>query len=81
MKFYRITNVDNETHTHAPSPEGSDYTLCGLTLDGDTVVVKKTVEITSTSRGEIIDCPDCRAIIKFCKKLRLSAQPKTGEEG
>lgn len=41
-----------------------DYTLCGITMDGD----EKTAGSYVVKRGRI-NCPRCIEIIKYCKKF------------
>lgn len=48
--------------THCEAAHGSDYTLCGFTLDGDQGPIEEV-------KG-LIDCPACLGVIQFCKKLR-----------
>ena len=46
---------------------GLDYTICGETLDGDprTAGSYKRVSVSS------INCPDCVAIIKKCRGVKV----------
>lgn len=46
-------------YVHCGGVVGGDFTLCGFSLDGDQ---GKTEEW----KGEVIDCPQCLAIIAFC---------------
>lgn len=65
-----VFNGDGEDFAegqHAFGGGGSDFTLCGVTLDGD----EKTY---GTYRGKLvtkITCPHCVRIIKFCKTLPI----------
>lgn len=52
--------LDKGTHIVG---EFSDYTLCGITLDGDEGTSGDYVS------AEKLTCKNCRKIIKFCKKL------------
>ena len=44
---------------------GDDFTLCGITLDGD----EETAGDFRGVGGEKINCPVCLDIIQFCKKI------------
>lgn len=44
-----------------------DYTLCGITLDGDTGTAGDYV-----STNQKVNCTDCIAIVKYCKKIKLT---------
>ena len=66
MLVHRITDTEGETFQHAEGHSGNDYTLCGLTLDRDSTVIKSHEVITGK-----ITCPECIAIIKHCKTLKL----------
>ena len=46
---------------------GPDYTLCGRTLDGDT----ETAGTVTTVEAPAVTCPDCIAIIKHCRGVRI----------
>ena len=54
---------------HFTSPVGSDYTLCGLTLDGDPMTCG---QYEKTNKN--VDCKDCQEIIDFSKIIRLSIE-------
>lgn len=43
-----------------------DYTLCGITLDGDS----ETAGDYNTT-DEKVNCRDCISIIQYCKSLKL----------
>lgn len=66
MQVHRITDIDGETHQHAEGAGGNAYTLCGLTLDGDPACIKHQEIVTGK-----ITCPDCKAIITYCKTLKV----------
>lgn len=57
-------DIDNKA-THATNPSGLDYTLCGVTMDGD----PSTAGSFEMIEEKYITCPDCVRIIKFCKTL------------
>jgi len=59
---------------HCDRAHGSDFTLCGFTLDGD------QGEITETS-GSRIDCPDCLAVIRFCRSISARSLTSAEREG
>lgn len=52
--------------THFISPIGSDFTLCGITLDGD---LKTSGGFSVTEKK--INCINCISIIRFCKSVRI----------
>ena len=45
------------------APCQQDFTLCGLTLDGDTGTAGNCRLIV----GRRVNCPNCREIIRHCK--------------
>ena len=45
----------------------SDYTLCGLSMDGDT---ETTGEYDNVS--EKITCEQCLEIIRYCRKIKIN---------
>lgn len=57
--------VDNGVHF--PAAHGDDYTLCGLTMDGDPDTAGDYIETK-----EKVDCDMCIAIIHFAKKVKKS---------
>lgn len=65
-----VAEFDNDGEDFAPGLHafgagGSDFTLCGVNLDGDGMT-------SGTWHGSLsskITCPECVAIIKFCKAL------------
>lgn len=66
IKFNGTGDGDTDKGVHFVAPVSSDFTLCGLTLDGDT----KTAggfEITK----EKVDCKVCIDLVKFCKSIKL----------
>lgn len=44
----------------------NDYTLCGITLDGDTATAGDY-----TPTNEKVNCRDCISIVKYCQKLKM----------
>ena len=67
-------DVDSPDVLHL-SGTASDYTLCGITLDGDS----KTAGPYKIVRATAVTCPDCIAIIRHCRGVRI--QPtKNGVE-
>lgn len=67
-KFYEV----EASLVHCGPADGNDFTLCGFTLDGD------QGEIVEWD-GSRIDCPQCLAIIKFCRSIHarsLSSQER-----
>lgn len=49
---------------HCESYGGMDYTLCGTSMDGDIGTVGSYRYVNKK-----INCPDCLALIFFCKKI------------
>lgn len=66
MNVMRVTTAEGETRQHAVSPLGSDYALCGLTLDDDPAVIRKIEE-----RDGAVTCEQCLTVIRFCKTIKL----------
>ena len=69
MKVIRMTPAKGDalqlTRNHAAMESGGDWTLCGYTLDGDTLVVEKSEEIEGP-----VTCEQCWAIIEFCRTVK-----------
>lgn len=59
--------VDNGVHFVSQNYPAHDYTLCGLSLDGDE---NTTGEFNFTKKK--VDCKYCIGIIKYTKKIRNS---------
>lgn len=51
-----------ESHTHLYGT-ANDYTLCGITLDGDTETAGTFDVITAKK----LTCPDCVRIVRSCR--------------
>lgn len=53
---------------HFENPTGSqqDYTLCGITLDGDTETAGGYV-----NTNQKVNCEHCIRIVEYCKKIKL----------
>lgn len=49
---------------HCEGPDGADYSLCGLALEGE------RGDTPMTDTAEDIDCGRCIATIRFCKRVR-----------
>lgn len=52
---------------HLNGAGGPDYTLCGITLDGDS----ETAGSYEVVEGKAVTCPDCIAIIRHCRGVRI----------
>jgi len=50
---------------HFTGALGGDYTLCGLTLDGD----KSTCGSFENTKDKV-NCKDCQEIVSYCKSIR-----------
>jgi hypothetical protein len=76
-KMYRIVaegvEGGTQTLTHADSPGGQDYTLCGLSLEADEDAGIFLVTEMPKYTDPKIDCPQCRAIFDYC---RMYLHPK-----
>ncbi len=75
MKLIRFTGegdgvVDDPAIMHMDGV-GPDYTLCGLTLDGDT----KTAGAYEIVKAHAVTCPSCIAIIKHCRGAKINPRP------
>lgn len=66
-----------------PSPDGNDYTLCGLAYEelsneyGDPEHTEPgdIEERELAARGKRITCPRCVALIAFCKTITGNISP------
>lgn len=67
QELVRVKLPDGECLNHVESPLVGDYTLCGLSLDGDDGS-GGGAEISHPTRGKI-NCPDCVKFIRFCKTV------------
>lgn len=71
MKLIRfVGNGDGVVDTpvlHLSGALGADYTLCGLSLDGD----PETVGDTEFVDASTVTCPDCAAVIAHCRGVRF----------
>jgi hypothetical protein len=65
IKF--IENGDGvvDSDIHFASPLVNDFTLCGLSMDGDRSTTGDFVET-----NERVDCSDCSTIVSFGKKVK-----------
>lgn len=68
MEYIRF-NEDGEDaiggHTHLDGR--SDYTLCGITMDGDLETAGSWSRVTAPK----LTCPDCVAIVKTCRNKAI----------
>ena len=48
---------------------GPDYTLCGVTLDGD----DQTAGSYEMVSAPAVTCPACAAVIRHCRGVRIAA--------
>ena len=72
IRFLGCGDVDCSAVLHLDSPLGIDYTLCGLSLDDD----PKTTGPHEVVTASAVTCPDCIAVIKHCRGVRI--QPPKG---
>lgn len=59
--------TDNAGLLHLNGANGADYTLCGITLDDDPETAGPSEIVTAAA----VTCPDCIAIIKHCRGVRI----------
>tara|TARA_Y100000758_G_C15909829_1_gene370994 strand:- start:207 stop:425 length:219 start_codon:yes stop_codon:yes gene_type:complete len=69
MKSNKIEFIGNgdphfEGSTHFKG-QRSDYTLCGLTMDGD---VMTTGDYKATNKK--VNCSSCQEIVDYCKSIK-----------
>ena len=60
------TEINSEV-LHMGGADGNDYTLCGITLDGDDLTAGSYTEITAPR----VTCPSCVAIIQHCRRAKI----------
>lgn len=65
MMVHRITLVDGGTAQHLDAAYGSDFTLCGLTLDGDPLIVSSQRVVFGR-----VTCDRCLAIVDYCTEVK-----------
>lgn len=65
IKFLGNGDADFKNSVHFTGATGGDFTLCGLTLDGDTVT---TGDFKPTK--DKVSCRDCQEIVTYCKSIR-----------
>lgn len=65
IKFIGNGDERFKNEIHFTSPIGSDYTLCGLTLDGDPITCG---QYEKTNKN--VDCKDCQMIVDFSKTIK-----------
>jgi hypothetical protein len=66
IQFIGLGDGENDSGTHFVGPI-SDYTLCGLTLDGDELTAGDFKETNNK-----VDCKQCVDIVKFCQMIKKS---------
>lgn len=59
-------------YLHLPAATGIDYTLCGVTLDGD----DRTAGSFLTVKAPAVTCPECIEIIRHCRGVRVDPNPR-----
>lgn len=60
--------LENSEGVHLDNPIANDYTLCGDTTEPDPGIgMPGTVETDK----RVVTCPDCIAIIKACRGVRI----------
>lgn len=60
-------DVVDSSVLHLDGVIGSDYTLCGLTLDGD----QGTAGSFESIDAPAVTCPDCVRVILHCRGVRV----------
>lgn len=66
MERYREETIGGQV-IHCGSVDGTDFTLCGLALEGE----NGDEPMTKVERGKV-SCLRCCTIIRFCKTVPLS---------
>lgn len=75
MKLIKFTGDGHDTQDpvlHLDAASGIDYTLCGITLDGDPQTAGSYVYVKAAA----VTCPDCIAIINHCRGVRVDSNPR-----
>lgn len=72
MKLVQFTGDGADTDInsdvlHMCGADGNDFTLCGITLDGD----DKTAGSFNVINAPRVTCPSCVAIIKHCRRAKI----------
>jgi hypothetical protein len=67
-KVYYEPSAEYGAGFHCEGPDGTDFTLCGFSLDGDQGSIEEV-----TSAPPRIDCPRCLAVIRFCRDMPARA--------
>ena len=65
---HKIIFFDGKIEVHLGGPEQGDAALCGHDLAGDCGLGWETAEPTKDK----VTCPHCIAIVKYCKKVKLT---------
>jgi hypothetical protein len=68
IRFHGNGKDADEGWLHLPGTGGNDYTLCGLSLDGD----MSTVGTCEKVRAPAVTCPGCIAVIRHCRGVRVA---------
>ncbi len=70
MKYIQFLNDGADTmtsHTHLDGACGADFTLCGITLDGDPGTAGTYIEV----EAKRLTCPDCVSIVRLCRNKAI----------
>jgi len=54
---------------HAGNPLNSEFTLCGDAFDIEAVDKNTNAPVFAT-KGQVINCSECRKVIDYCANLR-----------
>jgi hypothetical protein len=60
--------TDDPSVLHLDAADGTDYTLCGITLDGDDETAGEFEFVIAPA----VTCSCCVAIIKHCRGVRIA---------
>lgn len=61
-------HASGATLRHSHGADGTDYTLCGLSTDGDLGSHEESADVAYSI--STINCPQCITIIDHCKAIK-----------
>jgi len=65
IKFFGNGDDDLKDTVHFVMKNGGDFTLCGLTLDGDRITCGDYYKTK-----ENVNCNNCRKIVDYCRSIK-----------
>ena len=64
------------TVLHAGNPASGEYTLCGVAWDCNHLdMLAGEADVEFACAGQVIDCPECRKVIAYCKSIKGWKEP------